>query len=119
MLEIGLEPAKSILLFKAVGLVSAGDYVGCMPDFKALVAKVRPRRLLCDWTELTGWDEEAESIRFFARLELRSEIERVAILADEAWYSEVSRLQEVVGIPSRSFRPPDRELALAWLGSNT
>lgn len=119
MIEISLEPEIPLLVFKPTGHVRMTDYVECMPEFKRLVAEVGPRSLLCDWTDLKGWEDEAESIRFFARLELRSEFERVAILADDAWDAEVARLRDVTGIPIRCFPPSDRESALAWLDSNT
>ncbi len=119
MFEINPESGKPLLVVKASGLLRAGDYMERMPEFVKLVAETRPRGLLCDWTKLKGWDEEAESIRFFARLELHAKFERVAILADRAWDAEVSRLQEVTNLPIRRFPPSDRQSALAWLESNT
>ena len=72
-----------------------------------------------DWTELKGWDEEAESTRFIVRLGLHATFERVAVLADRAWNAEVRRLQEVTHLLIRRFRPLDRQTALAWLDANT
>ena len=119
MLELYPEPGKPILVLKASGLVRAGGYVEPMSEFKKLVAETHPRGLLCDWTELKGWHEEAESIRFLARLGQRANFERVAILADRAWDGEVSRLQEIMTLPTRLFPPSDRQAALAWLEFNT
>ena len=119
MFEINPEPGKPLIVVKASGLVRAGDYVERMSEFEKLVAETHPRGLLFDWTELKGWDEEAESIRFFARLELRAKFQRVAILADRAWDGEVSRLQEITTLPTRLFPPSDRQAALAWLEFNT
>ncbi len=119
MFEINTEPGKPLLVVKASGLVRAGDYAERMSEITKLVAETHPRGLLCDWTELKGWDEEAESIRFFARLELRTKFQRVAILADRAWDAEVSRVQDVTNLPTRRFPPSDRQSALAWLESNT
>jgi hypothetical protein len=119
MLELYPEPGKPILVLKASGLVRAGDYVEPMSEFQKLVAETHPRGLLCDWTELKGWDAEVESLRFFARLELRAKFERMATLADRAWDAEVSRLQDVTNLPVRRFPSSDRQTALAWLESNT
>ena len=119
MFEINPEPGKPLIVVKASGLVRAGDYVERMSEFEKLVAETHPIGLLFDWTELKGWDEEAESIRFFARLELHAKFERIAILADRAWDAEVSRLQEVTNLPIRRFAPSDPKSALAWLESNT
>ncbi len=65
MFEINPEPGKSLLVAKLFGVVRACDFLEGMPIFEKLVAETHPRGLLCDWTELKGWDEEAESIRFF------------------------------------------------------
>ncbi len=119
MFEINPEPGKPLIVVKASGLVRAGDYVERMSEFEKLAAETHPIGLLFDWTELKGWDEEAESIRFFARLELHAKFERIAILADRAWDAEVSRLQEVTNLPIRRFAPSDPKSALAWLESNT
>ena len=119
MFAINPEPGKPVLVAKLFGFVRASDFLEGMPIFEKLVAETHPRGLLCDWTELKGWDEEGESIRFAARLELHDKFERVAVLADRAWDAEVSRLQEVTRLPVRRFPPSDRESALAWLESNT
>lgn len=119
MYEISPEPGKPLLVVKASGLIRAGDYEGHLSKLEKLIAETHPRGLLLDWTELKGWGEEAESIRFLARLELRSKFERVAVLADRAWDAEVSRLQDIAHLPVRRFPTSDRQSALAWLESNT
>ena len=119
MIEIAKEPERPLLLVKATGVVHADDYAGAMPEFKELAAKIHPKGLLTDWTELEGWDEEAESVRFFVRLEVRSEFERIAVLADDAWIAEISRLRDVTATEIRHFPPSEREAALAWLDSDS
>ena len=119
MFEIYQETGKHVLVAKMIGLVRAGEFFEGMPIFEKLVAETDPRGLLCDWTELTGWDEEGESIRFAARLAIHDKIERVAVLADKVWDAEVGRLREVVRLPVRRFPLSDRQPALAWLESNT
>ena len=117
MIEINPEPGKPYLVVKVSGLVRTDDYAQRMPEFERLFAETHPRGLLCDWTELQGWDAEAESIRFFARLELRPHVERMAILANRAWDAEVRLLEEIMSIPIRRFPPSDRQSAQAWLES--
>ncbi len=119
MFEINPEPGKPLIVVKASGLIRAGDFEERMPEFAKLITETHPRGFLFDWAELKGWDEEAESIRFVARLELHAKFECMAILADRAWDAEVSRLQEVTNLPIRRFPLSDRQLALAWLESNT
>lgn len=119
MVEISGEPGKSVLVIKTVGLVTAGDIFERMPELKKLIDETQPKGLLGDWTQFQGWDEEAESLRFSVRLDLRHDFERIAILADEDWDSEISRLQEVTNLPIRRFASSDRQAALAWLDPDT
>ena len=119
MFEIYSETGKHVLVAKLIGLVRAGDFFEGMPILEKLVAETRPRGLLCDWTELTGWDEEGESIRFAARLAMQDKLERVAVLADRVWDAEVGRFEEAIHLPVRRFSPSDRQSALDWLESDT
>ncbi len=119
MFEIYPEPGKPFLVVKVSGVVQVHDFAERMSELKKLIAETHPKGLLWDWRELEGWDEQAASIRFFARLELRAKFQSVAILADSAWDAEVSRVQEVMNLPTRRFPPSDRQSALAWLESNT
>ena len=119
MVEIGREPGISVLVIKASGLITAGDIFEHMPELKKLIDEIQPKGLLGDWTQLQGWDEEAESVRFSIRLDLRHDFERIAILADEDWDSEISRPQEVTNLPIRRFASSDRQAALAWLDPDT
>jgi hypothetical protein len=115
LFEIDHQPGRPYLVIKVSGLVRTDDLVQNMPEFNKLVAETHPKGLLFDWTRLQGWDAEAESIRFFARLELRPHVERVAILADGAWQAEVRRLEEDLNLPVRRYPPSDRQSAQAWL----
>ncbi|MDJ0611428.1 MAG: STAS/SEC14 domain-containing protein [Kiloniellales bacterium] len=119
MLEVISEPGRSFLVFKVSGLVRSSHIVERMTEVNSLIAETRPRGLLCDWTELEGWDEESESLRFFARLEVRDKFERIAVLAAKAWHAEVSRLQEIMDVPIRRFSPSDRDTAMAWLETDS
>lgn len=114
MIELAREPGKSVLVCKATGVIRLRDFES-MPEFEELIAEVRPKGLLIDWTELEGWDEEAESARFSIRLELRKHFERAAILGESRWEAEMSRAEEVTGIPIRRFEASERQSALAWL----
>ncbi len=119
MFEIYQETGKHVLVAKMIGLIRASDFFEGMPIFEKLVAETDPRGLLCDWAELTRWDEEGESIRFAARLAIHDKIERVAVLAGRVWDAEVGRFEEVIHLPVRRFPPSDRQSALDWLESNT
>ncbi len=119
MFEINQESGGSVLVIKQSGTMRAADYLDQMLVIKNQTSEIHPKGLLLDWTELVGWDEEAESIRFIARLELRSSFERVALLADKPWGKEMSRLKEVSNLPIRQFSDSDRQSALAWLESGS
>ena len=119
MFEIDQESGGSVLVIKLSGTIRATDYLDQMLEINNRITEIKPKGLLLDWTNLAGWDEEAESVRFFARLELRSIFERVAILADEPWRKEMSRLKEVTNLPIRQFSDSDRQSALAWLESGS
>ena len=119
MLEIDQEVGIPVLIIKQSGVIRAGDYSDRMLEIKDRITDLQPKGILLDWTKLVGWDEEAESIRFFVRFELRDSLERVAILADEPWEKEISRLKEVSNLPVRQFPVADRQIALTWLESGS
>ena len=119
MFEIDQKSGGSVLIIKLSGTMRIADYLDQMLMIKKQTTEIQPKGILLDWTELVGWDEEAESIRFMARLELRPSFERVAILADKPWGKEISRLKEVSNLPIRQFSDSDRQSALAWLESGS
>ena len=114
MFEFGKEPGKSVIVSKAPAVIRLRDFESVL-DIEKLIGEVQPKGFLLDWTELEGWDEEGESARFFARLELRKHFARVAVLGACRWDAEISRLEEVSGLPTRRFEPSDRQAALDWL----
>ncbi len=117
MIELAKEPGKAVLVAKASGTIRLRDFES-VPELENLVAEFRPKGLLVDWTELGGWDDEAESVRFSIRLELRKHFERLAILGESRWEGEMSRLEEVTGMPIRRFEPSERQAALDWLDTD-
>ena len=119
MLEITQEPGRAVLVMKEAGLVRAREFGEQMPKLAKLAAETQPPCLLIDWTELEGWDPEAESIRFSIRIELRDKFARIAVLAERDWDADVHRLEEIVQFPVRRFAPAEREAALAWLESDS
>jgi len=88
-----------------------------MPELVNQFKETKLRGLLFDWTKLDGWEAKAESMSLFTRTELRLKLERVAILADMTWNSEIADLQEVSRLPIRRFAPLDRQSAVDWLNS--
>ena len=119
MLEISREPGRSVIILKELGIIQTDHYLEFLPELKELVDEIHPTGLLLDWTQLNGWNEESESVRFYARLDFRSYFERIAILADEGWGAEISRVQEVMHLPVRHYPTSDRQAALAWLDPGT
>ncbi len=117
MFQIDREVDQPVLVIKLSGLMHSGDFLDQMPEIKEYVAATQLRVLLLDWTDLTGWDEAAESVRFYARLELRENFTHIAVLADEQWEAEVGRLEDVTRLAVSRFSPTHREDAMAWLTS--
>ena len=100
MYEVSLEAGGRLLIAKASGLVQADDY-DAMLEFEKLVSEARPEGMLVDWTELKGWSEESESMRFLARMQFGATLQRIAILADSSWDPEVERVETTQSGASR------------------
>ncbi len=116
MYEVNLEAGGRLLVAKASGILQADDY-DAMLKFEKLLSDAQPEGMLVDWTELEGWSEESESMRFLARMQFGTTLQRIAILADSSWDPEVERVREVTHLPVRRFPPSDRQSAKAWLNS--
>ena len=93
----------------------AHDYFECMPELDNQIAYANPKGLLLDWTRLTGWDKDTVSVVFLARIDYRSKFERIAVLADATWTSEIGDLEEATRRPVRRFPTSDQQSAMAWL----
>ncbi len=117
MYEVSLEAGGRLLIAKASGLLQADDY-DAMLEFEKLVSAARPEGMLVDWTELKGWSEESESMRFLARMQFGATLQRIAILADSSWDPDIERVRDVTRLPVRRFPPSDLESAKAWLKSD-
>ncbi|MGI9412345.1 MAG: STAS/SEC14 domain-containing protein [Hyphomicrobiales bacterium] len=118
MFELQAEQTESVLVIKVTGKIRAEDYFDFMPELNERIAETNPKGVLVDSAEFEGWqDEEARSIGFFSRTQYRSKFERVAVLADADWTSEVQDLQDETNLPVRQFPVSDRQQALDWLTS--
>lgn len=117
MYEITREPEYGCLVITLQGEIGLEDYSRGVPELEKLVEETQVKRLFLDWTELTGWDKEAESFRFHARREMSDRIERVAVLAERDWDDEIRWAQETFNLQFRRFPPSERQAALEWLGS--
>ena len=117
MIEIHTNTEKSHLIVKLSGVVNSSEYAEAMPTLEQLVADTQAKGLLLDWTDLEGWTEQAESLRFLARLKHRSTFSGLAIIADGDWEAEVERCQTIMDFSVRRFPPSDRQAAEDWLAS--
>ena len=117
MIEIRANTEKSVLVVTFTGVVNASHYAQAILTLEQLVANTQPKGLLLDWTNLAGWSEEAESLRFLARLKHRSTFSGLAIIGDSVWEADVDRCQAMLGCSVRRFPPSDHQAAEDWLAT--
>ena len=101
---------------KATGTLCDADYQSVAPDLEKLLARVAPVRVLLDWEDFEGWDEEAAAHAFHFRMSHRPDFQRVAVLGDHRCEKDANKLAEDLGeVPVRLFGVGERDKALAWL----
>jgi hypothetical protein len=105
-----------VVTFKAVGMLSDGDYDSLNEHMEAVMAGRGFVRVLVDWEELEGWEPGARTVSsWFGRVH-HDRMQRMAVVADIRWTDEVKRIQDVLAPTEvRAFPPSKREAALAWL----
>ena len=118
MLELQTDTEKRMVLVTAVGAIRPADFQAIMPKLGESVSGWDSFRVLFDWETLEGWDPAAESDAFYARLQFRSKVERVAVIAGPKWSGEISRLSEIFDCEVRWFALSERDEARAWIGAN-
>jgi hypothetical protein len=98
------------------GVLRDADYQSFVPDLDKLLERIAPVRVLVDWEDFEGWDEEAAANAFHFRMTHRSDFERIAILGGRDYQRDAKRLAEELGdVEVRLFAVGERDAALAWL----
>ena len=116
MYELVSEGDSNVLTFKAIGMLSDGDYDTLNDDMEKLLAKHDYVRVLVDWERLDGWEPGARTVSsWFGRVH-RNLFERMAIVADSKWKDETMRIRDVLKPAEvKVFAPGKRDDAWAWL----
>ena len=115
--ELLPETGGNLVALRLSGKITVDDYNSMAGIFDEIATRVDRVRLLGDWRELEGpADGRAESNRFWIRVEYRSKVERIAIIAGPGQTAEVARLADIVGSEKvRRYGADARDAALAWL----
>ena len=101
---------------KLTGTLHDADYQAAAPEIEKLLTRVSPVRVLLDWEDFEGWDEEAAAHAFHFRMSHRSDVERVAILGGHRHEENAKKLAEDLGeVEMRLFDIDERDAAMAWL----
>ncbi len=107
---------SGVIGVKLTGTLHDADFQSIAPDYEKLLDRLAPVRLLADWEDFEGWDDEATAQIFHFRISQRSKIERVALLGGDRHKSEAKKLAQGLGdIPIRLFPVNERDEALSWL----
>ena len=116
MYELVPESDGIVVTFRAIGMLSDGDYDSLSDDMEAVMDKHPFVRVLVDWEQLEGWGPGAKSAStWFGRVH-NDRFQRMAIVADGKWRDEVNRIRDVVAPTEvRAFTPSKRDAAMAWL----
>ena len=117
MLEILPQSNGANIVVKASGIIRQSDYEAILPEFDRRCEAALQFRLLLDWEDLEGWDEEAIATSFVQRIMHRLRCERIAILSDNPRHlDEIKVLQGLLmGLKPRVFPPSERDAAWSWL----
>ena len=72
MLDVIDVASGRVIVLKLSGTIIPADYQTTMPVMEKAIAESKPKGLLLDWRELTGWAPEAESVALLVRVLHRS-----------------------------------------------
>lgn len=116
MYELVPEGDSFVVTFKAIGMLSDGDYDSLTEDLDTHLKAHDFVRVLMDWEQLEGWEPGAKEVSsWFARVH-NDRMQRMAIVADSKWSDEVNRMRDVMAPTQvRAFAPSKRDAAMAWL----
>lgn len=105
-----------VVACRSAGVVTEDDVSAFFGRIEPIFLMEKPLRLLMDWTDLEGFAPGARSVTTWFGLHHWAFVERVAILCDALWESEVDRIRDTCkGATVQQFGPGDRETALEWL----
>jgi hypothetical protein len=115
MFEMHFENGDRILCLKYTGRVTPAVFLTHMPEVEEAFARVKPSRLLLDWRDIEGWAPEVESHVLHARIQHRSDLERMAIIGVPNMQEEARNVDEIMECEVRFYEPDEEPEALEWL----
>ena len=110
------ESSGNVIGFKAIGTITASDYMELEPAVKDLVEKKGNIRMLIDlsefrWEKLEAW---LPDLKFGS--EFRHEIQKMAIVGDKTWEKWMTHLAKpFYARDAKFFHTDDIDKAWAWL----
>jgi hypothetical protein len=120
MLEILQQSKDANIALKLSGIITEDDYQQVLPELENRIKGLLKFRLLIDWEDLEGWEQEANAAKFGMRFMHRWRCERFAIITDDP--SRAEDIEDLRGILPKSaelqiFPPSERSEAWSWLTS--
>ena len=106
----------NVVGYKAIGTITASDYLKLEPEVKALVEQEGNIRMLIDlsefkWAKMEAW---LEDLKF--GLEFHTKIQKMAIVGDTSWEKWITHLAKpFYSMDAKFFHTADIDKAWAWL----
>lgn len=116
MFEKLADSSGNVVGYKAIGTITASDYLTLEPEVKALVEKEGNIRMLIDlsefkWEKMEAW---LQDLKFGS--EFRHEIQKMAIVGDKTWEKWITHLaRPFYARNAKFFHIADINKAWAWL----
>ena len=110
------ESSGNVVGYKAVGTITASDYMTLEPEVRSLVEKVGKICMLIDlsefkWEKMEAW---LQDLKFGS--EFRHEIQKLAIVGDKTWEKWTTHLAKpFLAHDAKFFLTADINKAWAWL----
>jgi hypothetical protein len=110
------ESSGNVVGYKAIGTITASDYLKLEPEVKALVEKEGNIRMLVDlsefkWEKIEAW---LQDLKFGS--EFHHEIQKMAIVRDKTWEMWKTHLAKpFYAHDAKFFHSGDIDKAWAWL----
>jgi SpoIIAA-like len=116
MIEKLAKSSGNVVGYKAVGVITAEDYLKLEPEVRDLVEKVGSIRMLIDltafeWEKLEAWLPDLEF-----GYEFHNKIQKMAIVGDKTWEKWMAHLAKpFYALSLKFFHSNDIDKAWAWL----
>jgi len=119
MIQKLAESSGNVVGYKAIGVITASDYLKLEPEVRDLVEMEGNVNMLIDMTEFK-WEKLGAWLQDFKfGYEFHNKIQKMAIVGDKTWEKWMSHLAKPFYARNAKFFPPeDMQKAWTWLRSN-